>query len=99
MTTKSLTVLARITAKSGMESQVRDVLLSIVNPSRNDPGCLNYDLHQAQENPALFLFHENWTSKSHLDQHLRTPHVQAALGKLGQLLAQAPEITHWERIG
>ena len=51
------------------------------------------------DNPALFLFHENWTSKAHLDQHLlQRPDLQAALARLGQLLAESPQITLWERI-
>ena len=63
-------------AKPGKESQVRQELLSLVAPSRKDAGCLNYDLHQALDNPALFLFHENWTSKAHLDRHLQKPELR-----------------------
>jgi quinol monooxygenase YgiN len=52
-------------SKPGKESQVRQELLSMVAPSRKDAGCLNCDLHQALDNPALFFFHENWTSQDH----------------------------------
>ena len=99
MNAKSLTVVAQIKAKPGTESQVRQELLSLVAPSRKDAGCLNYDLHQALDNPALFLFHENWTSKAQLDQHLETPDLQAVLARLGQLVAEPPQITLWEKIG
>jgi len=70
-----------------------------VGPSRKDAGCLNYDLHQAAGNPALFLFHENWTSKTHLDAHLQKPDLQAVLGRVGQMVAEPPQITLWEKIG
>lgn len=99
MNTKSLTVIAQIKAKPGKESSVRQELLSLVAPSRKDAGCLNYDLHQALDNPALFLFHENWTSKAQLDQHLQKPDLQAVLAKLGQLVAEPPSITLWDKIG
>ena len=99
MNTKSLTVIAQIKAKPGKESSVRQELLSLVAPSRKDAGCLNYDLHQALDNPALFLFHENWTSKAQLDQHLQKPELQAVLAKLGQLVAEPPSITLWNKIG
>ena len=72
MNAKSLTVIAQIKAKPGKEGQVRQELLSLVAPSRKDAGCLNYDLHQALDNPTLFLFHENWTSKAHLDRTCRS---------------------------
>ena len=99
MNAKSLTVVAQFKAKPGKESQVRQELLSLVAPSRRDAGCLNYDLHQALDNPALFLFHENWTSKALLDQHLQKPDLQAVLARLGQLVAEPPQITLWENIG
>ena len=51
------------------------------------------------DNPALFLFHENWTSKAHLDRHLQKPELQAVLARLGQLVAEPPQITLWEKIG
>lgn len=99
MNAKSLTVIAQIKAKPGKESQVRQELLSLVAPSRKDAGCLNYDLHQALDNPTLFVFLENWTSKAHLDQHLQKPDLQAVLGRVGQLVAEPPQITLWEKIG
>jgi quinol monooxygenase YgiN len=99
MNAKSLTVVAQIKAKPGKESRVRQELLSLVAPSRKDDGCLNYDLHQALDNPTLFLFHENWTSKAHLDRHLQKPDLLAVLARLGQLVAEPPQITLWEKIG
>ena len=99
MNAESLTVIAQIKAKPGKESQVRQELLSLVTPSRKDAGCVNYDLHQALDNPALFMFHENWVSKAHLDGHLQKPDLQAVLAKLGQLVAEPPQITRWEKIG
>jgi len=99
MNVNSLTVVAQIKAKPGAESQVRRELLSLVVPSRKDPGCLNYDLHQALDNPALFLFHENWTDEAHLEQHLQKPDLKAVLARLEQLMAEPPQITLWKKIG
>ncbi len=99
MNAKPLTVVAQIKAKPGKEDQVRQELLLLVAPSRKDAGCQNYDLHQGTNDPTLFLFHENWTSKAHLDAHLQKPDLQAALARVGQLVAEPPQITLWEKIG
>ena len=99
MNAKSLTVIAQIKAKPGKEGQVRQELLSLVTPSRQDDGCLNYDLHQALDNPTQFMFHENWTSKAHLDRHLQKPDLQAVLARVGELVSEPPQITLWEKIG
>jgi quinol monooxygenase YgiN len=98
MTAKPVTVIAHVKARPGKEAEVKKELLSLVEPSRKDAGCLNYDLHQAADNPALFMFHENWTSKAHLDQHLQKPDLQAVLGRVGQMVAEPAQITRWERI-
>ena len=99
MNATSLTVVAQIRAKPGNESLVRQQLLSLIAPSRKDAGCLNYDLHEALDHPGQFLFHENWASKAHLDQHLQKPDLQAVLAKVGELVAEPPQITLWQKIG
>src|ERR1035441_6855790 len=76
----------------GQEKQVRQELLSLVDPSRKDDGCLNYDLHQALDKPSHFLFHENWTSEAQLERHLQKPELQAVLARLGSLVAEPPQI-------
>jgi len=99
MNAESLTVVAQIKAKLGQESHVRQELLSLVAPSRKDAGCLNYDLHQALDNPVLFLLHENCTTEAHLEQHLQKKDVKAALAKVAQLAAEPPQIMLCKKIG
>ena len=99
MNAKTVTVVAQIKAKPGEESQVRKELLSLVAPSRKDAGCVNYDLHQAKDNPAMFLFHENWLSEALLEAHLQKPDLKATFERVGQLVAEPPQITLWEKIG
>jgi quinol monooxygenase YgiN len=99
MNAKTVTVIAQIKAKPGKESEVRRELLALVAPSRRDAGCVNYDLHQALDNPALFMFHENWLSEAHLEAHLQKPDLKAALERVGQLVAEPPQITLWRKIG
>ncbi len=99
MNAKSLTVVALVKAQPGKETEVRKELLSLVEPSRKDAGCLNYDLHQAVDDPTRFMFHENWTSKADLDRHLQKPGLQAVLARVGRMVAEPPQITLWESIG
>ncbi len=98
MNAQCLTVVATMKAKPGQENQLRQALLALVPSTRQEPGCVNYDLHQGADNAALFLFHENWTSRQHLEDHLARPHLQAFLAKAGELLAEPPQITLWNKI-
>ena len=51
---------------------------------------MNYDLHQALDNHALFLLHENWITEAHLEQHMQQPDVKAVLARLGPIVAEPP---------
>lgn len=93
-----LTVVALIKAKPGKEAALREALLALVPITRQEPGCLTYDLHIATDQPGHFYFHENWTSRRHLDDHLARPHLQALAARADELFAEPPAITTWERI-
>jgi quinol monooxygenase YgiN len=96
--TKPLTVVAMFEAKPGKEVALRAALLGLLEPTRQEPGCLNYDLHESAENPAKFLFHENWTSKAHLEAHSQSAHLQALLPRVEELCVAPPQITLWNAI-
>jgi quinol monooxygenase YgiN len=78
MSAKTITVVATFQAKPGKTADLKKALLSLIAPTHQEAGCINYDLHQSPEDPEKFLFHENWTSKAHLDAH---PSVAAAHGR------------------
>jgi len=98
MENEKLTVLARVRAAAGKEEELYTMLTGMVQQTRTEEGCINYDLHRRQEDPALFCFYENWRSKKDLDDHFATPYLQAFLGKAGELLAEPPDITFWNKI-
>jgi len=94
-----LTVLARIKAKAGKENEVLREIISLIAPTRAEAGCINYDLHRSQEDPALFCLYENWRSRKDLDEHLATSYLQAFLGKAPELLAEPVDISFWDMVG
>ena len=77
MANQQLTIVVRILAKEEKRELVRTELLKLIAPTRAEEGCINYDLHQDNENPNLFLFFENWTSRELLQMHSKSAHVAA----------------------
>lgn len=98
MPDKPVTVIARIHAKLDMEDATRKILEGLLAPTRAEAGCINYDMHTSADDSAQFMFHENWTSKQALDQHLATPHLKAFMEQVSRLLTQPVEITLWEKV-
>ncbi len=75
MKTDQLTIVARILAKDEKRDLVKSELLKLIPTTRAEAGCINYDLHQDNENPNLFLFHENWESRELWQQHMNNSHL------------------------
>lgn len=91
-------VVATITAKPGKEQEVKDLLSSIIEPTRAEDGNVVYTLHQGLDDPATFVFYENWTSRDLLNAHLVTPGLREGLAALGSLVAGPPVIVALHRI-
>ncbi len=72
-----LTIVANIHAKADKVELVKSELLKLIEITRAEDGCVNYDLHQDNDNPAHFLFYENWTSRDLWQQHMGAPHLAA----------------------
>ena len=73
--TVPLTIVARIEANPGREELVKSELMKLLGPTRAEAGCLQYDLHQDNDNPAVFLFHENWENRELWRRHMESEHI------------------------
>lgn len=98
MAANYITVVAKITSREGKERETKSALMTLLKPTRQEEGCLQYDLHSSSENPGEFLFFERWTNKEALAKHLETPHILALRARGEELLAKPTEITIWTEI-
>ncbi len=74
---EKLVIVARIEANAGQESLVRTALSKLIEPTLKEAGCIQYDLHQDNDNPALFMFYEIWENRELWQNHLKSPHILA----------------------
>ena len=81
-----LTVIAHMTAAPGKEDELRRELTALVEPTSQEDGFVNYDLHESLESPGTFYLYENWESGEKLDAHLAAPHLVRFAGLVGDLL-------------
>jgi quinol monooxygenase YgiN len=68
-----MTLLPFFTVKAGEVDTVRQAHQEMVEPTRAEPGCLDYDLYQSREDPAVMFFYENWSDQQALATHMNTP--------------------------
>lgn len=87
-----LTVIAKLIAKPGKESELRKALQGLVGPTRQEAGCIKYDLHESNEKPGLFIFYETWIGTEALADHFKTPHIIDIQRKTKDLLLEPMEL-------
>ncbi|MCL1066135.1 antibiotic biosynthesis monooxygenase [Shewanella olleyana] len=71
-----LTIVANIIAKADKVELVKTELLKLIEITRAEAGCISYDLHQDNENPAHFMFYENWETRELWQTHMGNTHLE-----------------------
>ena len=75
MKDQKLTIVARILVKEGKVDLVKSELLKLIDVTRAEEGCINYNLHQDNENENFFLFYENWENRDLWQKHMQNEHL------------------------
>ena len=70
-----LTIVANIKASADKVDLVKAELLKLIDITRSEEGCINYDLHQDNDNPAHFMFYENWKTRELWQTHMANQHL------------------------
>ena len=83
-----LTIVADITAKPESIAIVKAALEAIVGVTRTEEGCVQYDMHQDNQNPAHFLFFEIWESRALWQRHMNAAHLQEFRAKTEGAIAE-----------
>lgn len=73
----NLKVVARIAAKADHLALVKEELIKLIDTTRAEEGCLQYELFQKKDETNVFYFCETWESKELLDKHLANDHIAA----------------------
>lgn len=93
-----LKVVAHIIALPDHINEVKSILLALIEPTRQEVGCLEYELYQNRHDPTDFTFVEKWTDETALNNHLKNHHIQNALSQVEGLLASPPDIRRFDKL-
>jgi len=90
-------VIARSVARRGRENQLRELLRSMLAPTRAESGCKLYELYES-DSKGRFYFFETWESQAALDQHAASPHFKHLEQTLVELVEEPFEVNILGRI-
>lgn len=82
-----VTVVAKVVAKKDSVEAVEAEVLKLVAPTRQEEGCIEYRLHRDNDDPALFVFYENWENRACLDRHMNSAHFRNYIAAVDGLIA------------
>ena len=71
-----MTITKRVTfiAKEGCEDKMKELLSAMVEPSKNEDGCIFYEIFQYKNNKRKFMAYESWRDEAALDGHKASAH-------------------------
>ena len=84
--------LAKITAKPGMRDALLDALRPMTEQSQREPGTEFHVFHVAADDEVTVWTYELYTDQDARDVHGASPAMAEIGGKVGPLLASAPEL-------
>ncbi len=86
-----INVLARFKAQSGKEQALFELLKSLVQPTRNELGCVKYELHEESQSLGQFVFIKSFVDHAAFEKHQNTGHFRRLRKEMPELIAQEPE--------
>jgi len=92
MNDEKIVLFARLKVKADKIEEAKSAALKIVADSRNEAGCINYDVHQSIEDETLFFWHETWANKAALDEHFATTFFGEFFETVEEVAAEPPQI-------
>ena len=93
MTDEKIVLIARLKVKREGIEAAKSAALEIVEPSRAESGCLNYDFHQQIDDDSVFIWHETWANMPAIEAHGASAHFEDFSRKIEDLTEEPLHLT------
>ena len=94
-----LYIFARFHAREGREGAVEEALHAVLEPSREEPGCLAIHAFRSTRDSRLFHIHSRWRNEAAFEHHATLPHTVLFVERMEKLLAHPLDVTRSSLIG
>lgn len=86
-------VLAKIVSKENTLNNIIKEANTLINATRNESGCIEYNLHKSLENKNKLVFVEKWEDENSLKSHLETEHFKVFGNSINDFLVKDVDIS------
>ena len=91
-------VFARLHARPGMQSLVRQAMFEVQGPTRTEPGCLAYGAFRSVRDPDEFYIHSRWIDMAAFESHAQLAHTIRFVDAVEPLLDHPFKVTLAEQL-
>jgi quinol monooxygenase YgiN len=91
-------VFVRLHAREGEDGGVEEALRDVAGPSREESGCLSFEVFRSVRDRRLFYIHSRWADEGAFQRHAELEHTVKFLKRVDALLDEARSVTRAERI-
>lgn len=96
--TETLVSIAVLKAKPGQEQALKEGLLALVEPTRTEPGNLDYVLFELRDQRGTFYMREAFKDQAALDAHFAMPYFQHFAATADDLLETPLQLIFLEQV-
>lgn len=93
-----ITIVAKKTIKIDKKEKFKNLANKLIEESRKETGCLEYDLYEDLRNSNIVAFIEVWESEEAIKLHNNTVHFTNLVPELAKFQEGETEITLYKKI-
>ena len=91
-------VLAHFHLQEDTLPQVEALAKELVEITRQEEGCIQYELLQAAEDALYLVMQEAWASQETLDVHSASEHFARLVPQIAALCAEPPKVEQYTQL-
>ena len=90
--------IAHLKAKPGKSQTLKEALLALIEPTRNEPGCMEYVLYEDHATEGIFYMSEEFENEAAFDAHIQSDHFQNFAKMTDELLVDPVNVIRINRV-
>lgn len=91
--------IALLNARTDKTEVLNSLLTSLLEPTRQESGCIRFELLQNRDAPTEFAVVSRWQDEQAVQDHIRTGYAQGAMSRLPELLAAPLDLRFYRLVG
>jgi quinol monooxygenase YgiN len=99
MRRQNIHAIAHLHARPDKTDELSSLLKALLDPTRQEPGCLRFELLQNRATPTDFAVVSQWDDEEAVTYHVGTSHAKHAMSKLPELLAAPLDLRFYDLMG